>query len=169
MVEDVSSQLLLCLPPGNKSINNPFPQTVLHFALSALASWHPGIALSKHSDLEADLLADALAVVVAAWVWQDRQALLLRHGPLPDVLQPSRAAQLLGQQGLELGALNGAQQDHWLWEERKTGRESGAGREEGNGRGVEWAERRRPRAHVTALQRARLGYITREQNAANAY
>lgn len=68
----------------------------------------------KTSDLEADLLAGALAVVVAARVRHDRQALLLRHGPLPDVLQPSGATQLLGQQGLELGALDGAQQDHRL-------------------------------------------------------
>lgn len=76
---------------------------------------HPDTAPPKTSDLEADLLADALAVDVAARVRHDRQALLLRHGPLPDVLQPSGAAQLLGQQGLELGALDGAQQDHRLW------------------------------------------------------
>lgn len=75
---------------------------------------HPDTASSRHSDLEADLLADALAVGVAARVRHDRQALLLRRRPLPDVLQPSGAAQLLGQQGLELSALDGAQQDHRL-------------------------------------------------------
>lgn len=40
MVEGVSPQPLTCLPPGNKSINNPFPQPVFHFASSAFASWH---------------------------------------------------------------------------------------------------------------------------------
>lgn len=111
MAEDILPQPLPRFPQGNNPLTIHFPSQ--RFILPRQRS-HPDAAPSKHSDLEADLLADALAVVVAARVRHDGQALLLRHGALPDVLQPSGAAQLLGQQGLELSALDGAQQDHRL-------------------------------------------------------
>ena len=43
-----------------------------------------------------------------------RHALLEGHGVLPDVLHAARAAQLLGEESLQLGPLDGAQQDHGL-------------------------------------------------------
>lgn len=104
-----------CLSLSRVCLQATNPLTI-HFPSQSfiLPRQHPDTAPSKHSDLEADLLADALAVAVAVRVRHDRQPFLLRHGPLPDVLQPPGAAQLLGQQGLELGALDGAQQDHRL-------------------------------------------------------
>lgn len=56
--------------------------------------------------------------------------LLLGGGSLPDVLQTSGAAELLGEQRLELGTLDGAQQDHGLCggkEEEEEGEEGEEG------------------------------------------
>lgn len=70
---------------------------------------HPLPPLAVTSDLEADLLTDPLAAVLAVRVRHDRQAFLLRDGPFPDVLQAPGATELLGEQRLELGTLYGAQ------------------------------------------------------------
>lgn len=56
------------------------------------------LSTAATSDLEADLLTGPMAAVFAARVRHDRHAFLLRGGSFPDVLQPSEAPELLGEQ-----------------------------------------------------------------------
>lgn len=84
-------------PPANSPVSWSLTGPMFHSALSIckhprlfqmLLSVPPHLLspLAVTSDLEADLLTDPLAAILAAWVWHNRHAFLLLSGSFPDVL-----------------------------------------------------------------------------------